>query len=91
MIRVDGTTHTWMGLPGPTAVNQTAYEYTSTKSIFTMDIGGVVEMNITFTSPIFPNDMMRQSIVQSYLDVTVATKDGGQHDVQLYADITGGL
>ena len=90
LIRMDGTAYTWMGLPSPTAINQTAFEYTSTKSIFTLDIGGFVEMNVIFTSPIAPNDMKRQSMVKSYMDVSVVAKNGGEHDIQLYADVTGG-
>jgi hypothetical protein len=90
MIRVDGTTYTWMGDPGPSAVTQTAFEYTSTKSTFTMSVGGV-EMNITFLSPIDPDDMKRQSLVFSYLDVVVQSQDGAAHDVQLYADISAGM
>ncbi|KAI9374110.1 hypothetical protein BJX61DRAFT_532670 [Aspergillus egyptiacus] len=87
-IRVDGQAYTWMGLPGSTTVNQTAYEYTSTKSIFTMHIDDVVEMRITFLSPITPNDLRRQSLVFSYLDVDVTPLDGESHDVQVYADIS---
>lgn len=79
-----------MGSPGPQAVTQTAFQYTSTKSIFTMDVGGKVEMNITFLSPITPNDFKRQSLVFSYLHVDVTSADGKAHDVQLYADITAG-
>jgi hypothetical protein len=90
LIRVDGSTYTWMGLPGTTTVTQTAFEYTSTKSIFTMDVGGKVEMNITFMSPITPDDFMRQSLVFSYLNVEVSSLDGNEHDVQVYADISAG-
>ena len=92
LIRVDGTSYTWMGdpTPFPTNVNQTSFEYTSTRSTFIMDVGGVVEMNITFLSPLFPTDMMRQSLLFSYLDVLVSSSDGSAHDVQLYADITAG-
>ncbi|KAL4757432.1 glutaminase GtaA [Aspergillus foveolatus] len=88
LIRVDGQVYTWMGLPGSTTVNQTAYEYTSTKSIFTMHIGDMVEMKITFLSPITPNDLRRQSLVFSYLDVSVTSLDGQSHSVQVYADIS---
>lgn len=88
MIRVDGSAYTWMGAPGPTSVNQTSYEYTSTKSIFTMNVGDKVEMNITFLSPITPNDLKRQSLVFSYVDVDIESLDGQAHDVQLYADIS---
>lgn len=90
MIRVDGQTYTWMGLPGSTTVNQTAFEYTSTKSIFTMNIQDKVEMNITFMSPITPTDLKRQSLVFSYLNVDVSSLDGKGHNVQVYADISAG-
>ena len=55
-----------------------------------MDVAGLVEMNITFLSPITPTDLKRQSLVFSYLDVSVTSTDGAAHDVQLYADITAG-
>jgi hypothetical protein len=90
MVRVDGQTYTWMGLPGSTTVNQTAFEYTSTKSIFTMNVRDKVEMNITFMSPITPSDFKRQSLVFSYLNVEVSSLDGHDHDVQVYADISAG-
>ena len=80
-----------MGAPvGPALVSQTSYEYTSTQSIFTMDVAGLVQMNITFLSPITPDDMERQSLIFSYLDVSVESSDGASHDVQLYTDISAG-
>ncbi|KAJ5623081.1 hypothetical protein N7490_011686 [Penicillium lividum] len=88
LIRVDGKAYTWMGLPGSKTVNQTALEYTSTKSIFTMNVAGAVEMNITFMSPITPDDLRRQSLSFSYLNVEVSSLDGKAHDVQVYADIS---
>ncbi|KAJ5738640.1 hypothetical protein N7493_001795 [Penicillium malachiteum] len=88
LIRVDGVAYTWMGLPGSTTVDQVSLEYTSTKSIFTMNVAGAVEMNITFMSPITPNDLKRQSLVFSYLNVEVSSLDGNDHDVQVYADIS---
>ena len=92
LIRVDGTTYTWMGAPAPspTLVSQTAYEYTSTRSTFIMDVGGLVTMNITFLSPVNPTDLKRQSLTFSYVDVVVTSSDGASHDVKLYADITAG-
>ncbi|KAJ5124174.1 uncharacterized protein N7515_007999 [Penicillium bovifimosum] len=89
MIRVDGTSYTWMGQPGPkNVVDQVAYEYTSTKSIFTMHVDNKVQMKITFLSPVTPNDLKRQSLVFSYLNVEVSSLDGQQHNVQVYADIS---
>lgn len=79
-----------MGNPGPQAVNQTAYEYTTTKSIFTFNVDNLVEMTVTFLSPITPDDFKRQSLIFSYLNVDVKSLDGHTHDVQLYADISAG-
>lgn len=92
MIRVDSVTYTWMGAPsGPQTVTQTAFSYTSTRSIFTMNVGGKVEMTITFLSPITPDDQKRQSLIFSYMDVAVKSIDGGAHNVQLYTDISAGM
>lgn len=55
-----------------------------------MDVGGLVTMNITFLSPVNPNDLRRQSLTFSYLDVVVSSADGASHDVQLYSDVTAG-
>jgi hypothetical protein len=79
-----------MGLPGSKTVEQTAFEYTSTKSIFTMKVENKLEMNITFMSPITPSDIKRQSLIFSYLDVEVSSLDGQEHAVQIYADISAG-
>ena len=91
LIRVDNTVYTWMGAPvGPQLVNQTAFQYTSTKSIFTMNVAGLVQMNITFFSPITPSDFMRQSLTFSYMNVDVTSLDGVNHHVELYTDMTAG-
>ena len=71
-------------------VDQTAFEYTSTKSIFTMSVGGKVNMTIMFLSPVTPDDYKRQSLPMSYMQVSVASLDGAEHSVQLYSDISGG-
>jgi hypothetical protein len=98
MIRVDGKSYQWMGDPAHglsgaapvSAVDQKAFVYTSTKSIFTMDVGGKVQMIITFLSPVTPDDYKRQSLPMSYLEVSVVSIDGQEHDVQLYSDISAG-
>ncbi|KAI0206870.1 glutaminase GtaA [Astrocystis sublimbata] len=90
LIKVDGATYQWMGnVPKSQNVDQTEFSYTSTRSNFVMNVGGKVEMNITFLSPVTPNDLKRQSLTFSYLDVGVHSIDGASHDVQLYADVSG--
>lgn len=70
--------------------NQTGYEYTSTKSIFIIEVDGKIELKVTFLSPITPNDFKRQSLVFSYMNVEVSSLDGSDHEVQLYTDISAG-
>ena len=55
-IRVDNVTYTWFGAPTGNSLyaNQTNYEYTSTKSIFTLNAGGLVDMTVTFLSTVTP-------------------------------------
>lgn len=95
LVRVDGDVYTWMGAPNisgtvPPVVNQTAFSYTSTQSIFQLDVAGTVDMTITFLSAVFPDDYMRQSFPISFMDVEVQSKDGAEHDVQVYTDISAG-
>ncbi|EGP88303.1 GTA glutaminase A [Zymoseptoria tritici IPO323] len=89
MIRVDNSTYTWMGAPKdvPELVTQTAFEYTSTRSIFTMT-AGPVQMKITFLSNVTPDDLQRSSLPYSYMDVEVHSLDDGEHSVQIYSDIS---
>ena len=83
MINVDGANYQWMGIPGASQnVSQTSFSYTSTRSTFIMDVDGVVQMNITFFSRIKPNDLRRQSLPLSYLNVAVRSSDGNLHSVQ---------
>ncbi|CZT51621.1 probable glutaminase A [Rhynchosporium secalis] len=90
-IKVDGEAYTWMGAASvngwtPTLVTQDSFEYTSQRSTFILNAGGKVTMNVTFLSPLTPKDIKRQSIIGTYLSVTVSSRDGANHDVQLYAD-----
>jgi hypothetical protein len=82
-----------MGAPSnyPQVVDQTDFSYTSTRSTFVMSVGGKVGMNITFLSPVTPNDLRRQSLTFTYLDVAVESIDGATHDVEIYADVSGGM
>lgn len=79
-----------MGAGGGTLVSQTSFQYTSTKSIFTFDVGGKVTMTVTFMSPVYPDDLVKQSLQFSYIDVKVKSADGSSHKVQVYMDISGG-
>ena len=80
-----------MGAPNDfEAASQVAFEYTSTKSIFTIEVDDKVTVKATFLSPVTPKDFKRQSLIFSYLSVDVSSKDGQDHEVQLYTDISAG-
>jgi hypothetical protein len=72
------------------AASQVSYEYTSTKSIFMIEVDEKVSIKVTFLSPLTPKDLKRQSLIFSYLSVEVSSMDGSNHDVQLYTDISAG-
>ncbi|GJJ14574.1 hypothetical protein Clacol_008839 [Clathrus columnatus] len=92
LIRVDGTTYTFLGAPGglQTGVLKAAqknFTYTSTQSTFILS-AGPVDITVNFLSPIEPTDLVKQSLPFSYLAVTVQSTDGNSHHVQVYTDIS---
>ncbi|KAF2152142.1 glutaminase GtaA [Myriangium duriaei CBS 260.36] len=92
LIRVDGQSYVWLGGPSSPAglqnVTQTAFEYTATRSVFTQNVNGIVDITVTFLSPITPDDYTRGSLISSYMEVAVSSSDGQAHSVQLYTDIS---
>lgn len=72
-------------------VNQTKVEYTATRSVFTFHVAGKVEMEVSFLSPVYAADLVRQSQQMAYVSVKVRSLEGkGGHAVQVYMDVTGG-
>ena len=74
-----------------TTANQFSFEYTSTQSIFVIEVDKKISMRVTFLSPLTPDDLQRQSLMFSYMNVEVASLDGAEHDVQLYTDVSAGM
>lgn len=48
-------------------------------------------LEAAFLSPIWPKDLLKQSAPVSYLSVSVVSKDGSEHDVQIYTDVSAGM
>ncbi|KAK3937404.1 hypothetical protein QBC46DRAFT_416269 [Diplogelasinospora grovesii] len=91
-VAVDGAVYNWMGAaPGPGTVNQVSLEYTSTRSVFIFDVGGKVTLTVTFLSPVYPEDLARQSQQFSYIDVKARSSDRASHSVQIYLDVSAEL
>jgi len=65
-ITVDGTSYTWMGAADvngvvPPSATQESFEYTSTRSSFLLNVNGQVSLNVTFSNPITPTDLVSKS------------------------------
>ncbi|ROW08173.1 hypothetical protein VPNG_06905 [Cytospora leucostoma] len=89
-VAVDGVVYNWMGAAiGPAVVNETSATYTSTQTVFTFDVEGKVTLTATFLSPVYPDDLVKQSLQYSYVDVTAVSADGASHSVQVYMDTSG--
>jgi len=93
LVSIDGQIYAWAGQPevnGATApaMTQTTLEVTATRSVFTLQAGGV-ELAAEWLSPIEPGDLRWQSAPFTLLTVTVRAIDGAGHAVRVYADITG--
>lgn len=90
-VAVDGTTYNWMGAaPGPANAEQISAEYTSTKTIFTFNVAGKVTLTATFLSPVYADDLSKQSQQFSYVSLKAKSSDGASHSVQVYTDVSGG-
>ncbi|KAJ4395919.1 hypothetical protein N0V93_000135 [Gnomoniopsis smithogilvyi] len=89
-VAVDGDVFNWVGAAaGPSVANQTSATYTSTKTVFTFDVNSKVTLTATFLSPVYYDDLVKQSLQYSYIDVAAVSSDGASHDVQIYLDCTG--
>ncbi|CCM05442.1 uncharacterized protein FIBRA_07661 [Fibroporia radiculosa] len=87
-IRVDDETYRWLGDDNyASAGNLISIEVTPTRTIYNVQ-AGLMDVTITFLSPIEPSDWVRQSIPFSYLAVNASSNDGQAHSVQLYSDIS---
>lgn len=90
-IRVDDVAYNWMGgHSGADLAEQTSLTYTSTRSTFSLTVEDKIDLQVEFLSPVYPDDLIRQSITFSYVEVSVKSLDGQDHDVQIYADVSGG-
>ncbi|KAK4052600.1 hypothetical protein OIO90_004228 [Microbotryomycetes sp. JL221] len=91
LLRVDGKTWNWMGnVTDWESTTQATAESTSFSTNFVMtNDPPTVALNATFISPMTPRDLFRQALPFSYLELTVTSLDGKDHDVQVYTDVNG--
>ncbi|KAK0444567.1 uncharacterized protein EV420DRAFT_1574563 [Desarmillaria tabescens] len=87
-ISVDGEYLQLFGGGGGPATNLTNIALTPTRTILMIQ-AGPMDVNVTFLSPIEPDSLVRQSFPFTYLSVDVVSRDGREHDIQFYTDVTG--
>ncbi|EJC98554.1 DUF1793-domain-containing protein [Fomitiporia mediterranea MF3/22] len=89
---VDDTEHRLLGqyTDNNNVPNQTAVEFTATRTSFLLS-AGPVQFNMSFLSPVEPNNFTLQSLPFSYLYITAQSTDGQLHRVRMYSDIAGDL
>jgi len=94
-VSVDGVAYEFLGDASANiqmqSASQTSVNYTSTRSIFSMNVGPAVTLEIEFLSPVVPTDLKRMSLVSSYMNVKAISKDGKAHNVVVYSDVSAGM
>ncbi len=87
LIRIDGKTLRFMGSKPSTlpAIPQQSLEVTPTRTIYRFE-GDEIRIELGFLSPMLPQDLTLMSRPVSYLEVTVKSKDGRPHQVEIYLD-----
>ncbi len=89
MVRVDGKARRFMGPEGvcKEAADQSSLRVQPTQTVYVFRSGGV-ELTLTFTTPMLPDDLDLLACPVTYLTFEVRSCDGKPHDVQLYFDAT---
>lgn len=97
LIHIDGVPWRFAGLVEPSAeqyytepnaMDQTGLEVTPLSTRYQFEAGGIA-LDVTFTSPLLPDDLELLSRPASYVSFQVRSLDGQAHRVKLYVDVTG--
>ncbi len=90
LARIDGKTYRFAG-PAPTnvpAMEQRTLTVDATRTVYTFDTDAV-ELQVNFLSPLLPDDLDILSRPATYVTFDAVSKNGDDHAVQIYLDITG--
>ena len=91
MVRVDGTAYRIMGtMPKIDTVTQKSLTVLPTRTVYEL-AAGPVDLTLTFMTPALPDDLDVLSRPVGYITWRAVSRDGKQHQVQLYFDHSGEL
>jgi hypothetical protein len=89
LARIDGKPFRFLGNARDGAdgepMRQVGHEITPLRTIVRLE-GGGVRLELTFTSPLIPEDLELLGRPVTYVDASVTSTDGQGHDVDLYLD-----
>jgi len=93
LVRIDGRVYNLTGAPGrggrgasgSNALQQSRMEVLPTRTIYEFS-GAGVNVTLTFFTPALPDDLEVLSRPLTYVDWTVSSGDGQEHDAALYFD-----
>ncbi len=80
--------HKYFGTPEK--IEQISLEITPLKTIYTFR-DEKLELEVTFTSPLLPDDLKLLSRPITYISYKVNALDGKNHDISVYVDVSGML
>jgi hypothetical protein len=89
LVRIDGQVFRWMGRsPRSTpAIQQSGLTISATRTTYSFDDRGV-KLDVSFLSPLLPDDLDLMSRPISYVTMTVTATDGASHKVQILFDVS---
>ena len=98
LVRIDGkvydltgaTGRGGRGAPAPNAMAQTLVEVLPTRTIYEFS-GAGVKVGLTFLTPALPDDLEVLSRPLTYVDWTVSSSDGKEHEAAVYFDAASDL
>jgi glutaminase A-like protein/uncharacterized protein DUF5127/uncharacterized protein DUF4964 len=83
MLKVDGLIYRFLGASAEREAVQKSVSILATQTNYVFQCGKV-DLSLTFTSPLLPDDLDLLSRPVSYVAVSVHSNDGAKHTVQLY-------
>jgi len=99
LIRIDGHLYRWMGTmprgyPGnaesPEVMQQISLELTPLHTRYKFSASGI-RLDVTFFSPLSPQDLDVMSRPVTYLSWTAVSSDGKPHQVELFLDVDANI
>ena len=91
IVRVDGRNYRFLGRGnGLPALQSVSQEQTPTRTIAVMT-SPEIQLTVTFLNPALPEDLATMSRPVTYLTMSIQSRDGNPHDVDLYLDAAGEL